>query len=107
MRRPDLTDLERALVDHATSSASCVETSATRYEQRIVENLRAIIERERILGELMDSSVSDDELCRRLIAGEVDEKDSALMLHLRRSAQLRLQIDNPRYWSLRPRYEER
>lgn len=106
MRRPDLKDLERAVADHATSIASGVETAAARYERRIVENLRAIIEREHLFGAQMDSSVSDDDLCRRLIAGEIDEHDTTLMMHLRRSAELRLQIDNPRYWSLRPRHEQ-
>jgi hypothetical protein len=116
MRRPDLADLERGIRDFQSSSATAVVDSASHYEQRILRNLEDLVQRERDAGDAMravsrarlvallglDAAADqlDAELCRRLAAGQIDESSEALMRHLRAEAIARLEIDNPRYWSL-------
>lgn len=116
MRRPDLADLERGIRRFRESPAASAEDAASRYEQRVVQNLEDVVRRERESGERLhaasrkrlatllgrDGSLDEleAELCRRLALGAIDWTCPALMQHLRAEAILRLRIDNPRYWSL-------
>ena len=117
MRRPDLPDLERAIREFRDgSTASTAGDEASRYEQRILRSLEDVVRRERESGAAMRASARarlgvllgrdvagedlEAELCRRLASGGIDESNAELMRHLRAETVERLEIDNPRYWSL-------
>ena len=53
-----------------------------------------------MLGHEGSSEQLEAELCRSIAAGGLDESSLALMQHLRADVMARLEIDNPRYWSL-------
>lgn len=116
MRRPDLADLERGIHEFQASESASADDPASRYEQRIVRNLEDVVRREHEQGESLraagrarlalllghegSSEQLEAELCRSIAAGGLDESSLALMQHLRADVMARLEIDNPRYWSL-------
>lgn len=83
------------------------------FMMRVAVNALGVVERELRLGpaadaeerarlrELLarDGTVDElnRELCRRIRAGEIDEREAALMAHLRATALAKLAIDQPTY----------
>jgi Domain of unknown function (DUF6285) len=104
-------------VGETLDAQSADPRSATPYQQRIVQNVLKILEREALQGPalledelrrlraFLDSTAPledlNRELCRRIASGEEDARFHALWEILYQSACGKLAVDNPRFAAYR------
>ena len=111
--RPNAAELVEAVREFLEDHVSPNVEGQLAFHVRVAANALAIVERTYSLGEAMDAaelerlkhlldqdgnlSELNTELCRAIRTGEMDDQREALLEHLRRTAEDKITLANPRY----------